>query len=68
MRWVARRQSENVEDRRGMGGRGVAVGGGAVNGLVTALTGADGRLDLDGLLEAAKDTGLDIEKLKGLIG
>lgn len=28
MRWKGRRQSENLEDRRGLSGRGVAVGGG----------------------------------------
>jgi uncharacterized protein len=28
MRWRGERQSTNVEDRRGMGGRGIAVGGG----------------------------------------
>ncbi len=28
MRWKGRRQSANVEDRRGIGGRGLAVGGG----------------------------------------
>ena len=28
MRWKGRRQSENLEDRRGLSGRGIAVGGG----------------------------------------
>lgn len=34
MRWVGRRQSGNVEDRRGVGTRGMAVGGGAVGFIV----------------------------------
>ena len=33
MRWRGERQSTNVEDRRGMGGKGIAVGGG-LGGLV----------------------------------
>ena len=37
MRWVGRRQSANVEDRRGMGARGVAAGGGAVGIVVVIL-------------------------------
>ena len=36
MRWQGRRQSENVEDRRGIGGRGLAVGGG-LGGLVIVV-------------------------------
>jgi len=35
MRWQGRRKSSNVEDRRGMGGRGLTVGGGL--GAVVAL-------------------------------
>ncbi len=37
MRWRDQRQSDNVEDRRGMGGRGVAIGGGGIGVLVLAL-------------------------------
>ena len=33
MRWQGRRKSDNVEDRRGIGGRGLAVGGG-LGGLI----------------------------------
>jgi predicted metalloprotease len=33
MRWQGRRTSSNVEDRRGIGGRGIAVGGG-IGGLI----------------------------------
>ena len=36
MRWRGRRQSENIEDRRGFGGRGIAIGGG-LGGLVILL-------------------------------
>jgi uncharacterized protein len=36
MRWQGRRGSGNVEDRRGMGGRGLAVGGGGI-GIVILL-------------------------------
>ena len=31
------RESSNIEDRRGMGGRGIAVGGGGIGILVLAL-------------------------------
>ena len=37
MRWRDQRQSDNVEDRRGMGGRGVAVGGGGIGLLILAI-------------------------------
>lgn len=37
MQWRNRRQSSNVEDRRGIGGRGIAVGGGGIGILVLAL-------------------------------
>jgi uncharacterized protein len=36
MRWQGRRTSDNVEDRRGIGGRGLAVGGG-LGGLVIVV-------------------------------
>ncbi|OGD13157.1 MAG: metalloprotease [Candidatus Aminicenantes bacterium RBG_16_63_14] len=36
MRWQGRRKSDNVEDRRGIGGRGLAVGGG-LGGLVIVV-------------------------------
>ncbi|MBP1597162.1 MAG: metalloprotease [Acidobacteria bacterium] len=36
MRWQGRRKSDNVEDRRGLGGRGLAVGGG-LGGLVIVV-------------------------------
>jgi len=37
MRWQGRRRSDNVEDRRGIGGRGIAVGGGLGGVLLVAL-------------------------------
>ena len=37
MQWRDRRQSDNVEDVRGMGGRGIALGGGGIGVLVLAL-------------------------------
>jgi predicted metalloprotease len=36
MRWLGRRESDNVEDRRGIGGRQIAVGGG-LGGLVLVI-------------------------------
>jgi predicted metalloprotease len=36
MRWLGRRKSDNVEDRRGISGRGLAVGGG-LGGLVIVV-------------------------------
>jgi predicted metalloprotease len=50
MRWIGRRESSNVEDRRGIGGRGLAVGGGlgtVVILLLAFLFGADPRTLLD---------------------
>lgn len=36
MKWIGRRESTNVDDRRGMSGRGLAVGGG-IGGLIVYL-------------------------------
>ena len=36
MRWGDQRQSTNIEDRRGLGGRGIAIGGGGLGALVLA--------------------------------
>jgi len=44
MRWIGRRQSGNVDDRRGMGGGGKLLGGGigaAIIGLIIYLMGGD---------------------------
>ncbi|MGI8409893.1 MAG: neutral zinc metallopeptidase, partial [Pyrinomonadaceae bacterium] len=37
MRWRDQRQSTNIEDRRGMGGRGLAIGGGGIGMVVILL-------------------------------
>ena len=37
MRWGDQRQSTNVEDRRGMGGRGIAIGGGGLGVIILAI-------------------------------
>jgi len=37
MRWRDQRQSTNIEDRRGMGGRGLAIGGGGIGMIVILL-------------------------------
>ena len=53
MRWRDYGQSSNVEDRRGLGGRGIAVGGGGIGVLVIVLVaylcGLDPRPLLEGL-------------------
>jgi len=44
MRWIGGRESGNVEDRRGSGGRGLAIGGGIgtiVIAIIVALLGGD---------------------------
>ena len=37
MKWIGRRQSENVEDRRGMSGGGKAIIGGGAIGIIVLL-------------------------------
>lgn len=37
MRWGDQRQSTNIEDRRGLGGRGIAVGGGGLGVVILAI-------------------------------
>ena len=53
MRWQDYGQSSNVEDRRGLGGRGLAIGGGGLGILVIALVamlcGVDPQQLLEGL-------------------
>ena len=53
MRWREQRQSTNIEDRRGLGGRGLAVGGGGIGIIVIAiailLCGGDPRQLLENL-------------------
>ena len=51
MRWGDQRQSTNIEDRRGIGGRGIALGGGGIGVLILAaivcLLGGDPRQFLE---------------------
>ena len=53
MRWQDYGQSSNVEDRRGLGGRGIAIGGGGIGMLLILLAafvcGIDPRQLLEGL-------------------
>ena len=53
MRWRDYGQSSNVEDRRGLGGRGLAIGGGGIGVILIALAamlcGVDPRQLLEGL-------------------
>ena len=42
MKWIGRRQSDNMEDRRGMSGGGKAVLGGGILGIVILLLNAFG--------------------------
>ena len=53
MRWRDYGQSSNVEDRRGLGGRGLAIGGGGLGVIIIALAalicGVDPRQLLEGL-------------------
>jgi len=37
MRWRDQRQSTNIEDRRGLGGRGMVIGGGGIGVVILAL-------------------------------
>jgi len=61
MRWKGYRQSDNVEDRRGMrvGGRGIALGGGGILLLLTVslFTGIDPLV----LLEATQPTQVSVD-------
>ncbi len=60
MRWQDLRQSGNIEDRRGMGGRGIALGGGGIGVLILALAvwlcGGDPSQLLEGLQGGAPQT------------
>lgn len=53
MRWRDQRRSSNVEDRRGMGGKGIAIGGGGIGVLIlivaVMLCGGDPRALLEQL-------------------
>lgn len=60
MQWRNERQSDNVEDLRGMGGKGIALGGGGIGVLVLALViylcGGDPSSLLDGVLNNPQQT------------
>lgn len=60
MQWRNRRQSDNVEDVRGMGGRGIALGGGGIGvlflALVIYLCGGDPSQLLDQVLNNPQQT------------
>lgn len=57
MRWQGRRQSDNIEDRRGMSAGGkLAFGGGGI-GLLVAIAYALFTGDTSGLIDAAQGTG-----------
>lgn len=76
MRWRDRRQSENIEDRRGFGGRGIAIGGG-LGGLVVLILalilGADPQQLLEqvpnnpGSVPASRSTNPEEEELKQFV-
>lgn len=42
MKWKGRRQSDNVDDRRGMGSKGKVIAGGGLIGIVILLLNAFG--------------------------
>ena len=79
MLWKGRRQSENVEDRRGFGGRGIAIGGG-LGGIVVLslalLLGADPQQLLEQLpnnnpgssAPTSQSTSPEEEELKQFVG
>ena len=54
MRWSSSRQSSNIEDRRGLGGKGLAIGGGGIGTIILLLAvflcGGDPRALLDQVL------------------
>jgi len=78
MRWRDRRQSDNIEDRRGFGGKGIAVGGG-LGGLVILVLALIFGADPSQLLEqvpnnpgssvpASRSTSPEEEELKQFVG
>jgi len=51
MKWLGRRQSDNMEDRRGMSGGKVAVGGGVIGIIILLINVFGGGGDLSGVLD-----------------
>jgi hypothetical protein len=79
MLWKGRRQSENIEDRRGFGGKGIAIGGGLggiVVLLLALLLGADPQRLLEQLpsdnpgssVPSSQSTSPEEEELKQFVG
>lgn len=63
MRFGDQRESDNVEDRRGMGGRGIAIGGGGIGVLVLSLiVYLCGGGDLRQLLDSIAGGGTQVEQ------
>ena len=52
MRWQGRRESSNVEDRRGSSGGGFGGKGGGIVGLLIILVGAYFGVDLSGVVDS----------------
>jgi predicted metalloprotease len=80
MRWRDRRESDNIEDRRGFGGKGIAIGGG-LGGIIilviALLLGADPQQLLEQLPQnnpggssapTARQTNPEEEELKQFVG
>jgi uncharacterized protein len=79
MRWRDRRQSDNIEDRRGFGGKGIAIGGG-LGGIivlvVALLLGADPQQLLEQVpnnqpgssVPASRQTNPEEEELRQFVG
>ncbi|HPM37644.1 MAG TPA: neutral zinc metallopeptidase [candidate division Zixibacteria bacterium] len=59
MRWQGRRTSDNVEDRRGIGGRGLAVGGGLGGILAVVLFLVLGG-NPDEVMQSLQQTGVEV--------
>ena len=51
MRWRDQRQSTNIEDRRGLGGRGLAIGGGGIGTIIVIIAALLCGVDPSQLLE-----------------
>lgn len=60
MKWIGRRQSDNVDDRRGMSGGKLAAGGGAIGIIILLINmfmGGDSGAILDGLQQQMQQQG-----------
>lgn len=68
MRWRDYGQSSNVEDRRGLGGRGLAIGGGGIGVLVLALAAIICGVDPRQLLESLPAETGQVQQQPGTAG